>query len=73
MINNEQIEIVKSSKNLGIVLNNNLTWSHHINALVGQVYVKLRTLWSVQYFTPLNIRLLLAKTYLIPSLTYGCE
>ena len=33
----------------------------------------LRTLWCTQYFTPPNIRVLLAKTYLKPTLLYGCE
>lgn len=73
LINNQQIEIVKSAKNLGLIFNNNLTWSNHVNSLVAQTYVKLRTLWSTQFFTPLKIRILLAKTYLIPGLTYGCE
>ena len=33
----------------------------------------LRSLWTTQYFTPFKIRLLLAKTYLVPTLLYGCE
>lgn len=73
VIDNKKIDIVQTARNLGLVFNSNLTWSNHINTLVGQIYVKLRTLWSVQYFTPLNVRILLAKAYLIPSLTYGCE
>lgn len=73
ILNGERIEIVDTAKNLGIIFNSKLTWSDHINSLVGQTYVKLRALWSTQYFTPLRIRILLAKTYLIPSLLYGCE
>jgi len=33
----------------------------------------LRSLWATQYFTPMNVRMLLAKSYLLPTLTYGCE
>ena len=33
----------------------------------------LRNLWLTQCFTPYSIRMLLAKTYLIPTLLYGCE
>ena len=33
----------------------------------------LRNLCMTQSFTPFNIRMLLAKTYLIPTLLYGCE
>lgn len=72
-INGQQIQIVNSAKNLGIIFNSNLTWSNHINALVGQTYVKLRSLWSTHYLIPLKIRSLLAKTYLVPGLIYGCE
>lgn len=64
---------MQSVKNLGIVFNNTLTWSNHVNSVVGATYNRLRTLWSTQSFTPQRIRLLLAKSYLMPSLLYGCE
>lgn len=72
-IDNRKIEIVSTAKNLGIVFNSYLTWSNHISTLVGQSYVKLRTLWSTQSFVPQRVRMLLAKAYLIPKLLYGCE
>lgn len=72
-LSNEQLEIVTSTKNLGIIFNNTLTWSDHINSASGKIYCMLRTLWKTQYFTPLKIRQLLAKSYLIPKLLYGCE
>lgn len=72
-LNNQRIELVKTTKNLGIIFNNTLTWYDHINAAAGKLYSMLRTLWKTQYFTPPKIRLLLAKTYLIPTLLYGCE
>lgn len=73
LINNELIEIVNSSKNLGIIINNSLTWSDHINYACGRTFSMLRTLWQTQYCTPIHIRKVLAKTYLIPILLYGCE
>lgn len=65
--------MVNSAKNLGITFNSTLTWSNHINDLLGKTYGMLRNLWATQHFTPQNIRMLLAKTYLIPRLLYGCE
>lgn len=50
-----------------------MTWSNHVNTVLGQTYGKLRSLWATQCYTPLKIRLLLAKSYLIPGLIYGCE
>lgn len=73
LIGNQRIELISSIRNLGIVFNNTLTWCNHVNALVGQMYNKLRTLWATQSFTPLKVRFLLAKAYLMPSLLYGCE
>ena len=56
-------------KELGIIYNTNLTWDDHINSLVGQtVYQVTHT-----FFIPLNMRILIAKTYLISCLMYGCE
>lgn len=72
-INDQRIEIVNKAKNLGVIFNNTLTWSDHIIAACGKTYSMLRTLWPTQYCTPIKIRLLLAKTYLVPNLTYGCE
>lgn len=73
LLNNEPIQIVSHSKNLGIVFNDKLTWSNHINAVVGQTYAKLRSLWQTQYFTPQYIKVLLVKSYIMPGLLYGCE
>ena len=66
-------EYLKAVKNLELIFNNTLSWNIHIYASIGKLYEMLRTLKVTQYFTPLNIRLLLAKTYQIPSLLYCCE
>lgn len=73
LINSQKIELVSKAKNLGIIFNNTLTWSDQILSATGKTFSMLRTLWCTQYFTPPNIRVLLAKTYLMPTLLYGCE
>ena len=72
-INNNEIEFVNSAKNLGVMFNRTLSWSNHINLSIGNVCSRLRSLWVTQEYTPLNIRIMLAKTYILPSLLYGCE
>ena len=67
------INIVHNVKNLGIIFNNSLNWSNHTNAICGKTVAMLRSLSLAQYFTLFNIRMLLAKTYLIPNLMYGFE
>ena len=73
MLRNIPIEYVNKIKNLGIIFNRDLSWTDHINLTIGKVYGRLRTLWVTQSFTPLKIRMLLAKVYLLPTLMYGCE
>jgi len=73
LIGNDKIELVQSAKNLGVIFNSSLSFDNHIRATLGKVYGMLRCLWASQSFTPQHIRLLLAKTYLIPVLLYGCE
>jgi len=73
MLNNQRVEYVTSAKNLGLIFNNTLSWNDHINIAVGRAYGMLRSLWATQFFTPLHIRMLLAKTYILPTLMYGCE
>lgn len=67
------IDCVQSSSNLGLTFNSRLTWSDHINVAVGKVRGMLRNLWAVKTSTPLQIRILLAKSYLIPTLLFGSE
>jgi len=72
-INSTPIEYVTSATNLGFNFNNTLTWSTHINKAVCRTIFKLRSLWSTQRLLPVHVRLMLAKTYLLPTLLYGVE
>jgi len=72
-IGNQRINLVDSAKNLGIIFNANLTWDTHINHAIGRVYSLLRPLWLTQSYTPQHIRMLIAKTCLLPTLLYGSE
>ncbi|XP_075162711.1 uncharacterized protein LOC142235341 [Haematobia irritans] len=72
-IDNQTIGIVERARNLGVMFNSTLTWSDHITAMCGRVYSILRTLWQSQRCTPLRIRVILAKSFLMSIMLYGCE
>lgn len=72
-IDDVEIELVEKAKNLGIIFNSKLSFDDHINLTVAKTYGMLRCLCATQHHTPQKIRLLLAKTYLLPKLMYGCE
>jgi len=73
MINSEPIEFVDKAKNLGITFDKTLTWDKHINEAICKTAAKLRALWSTQHLLPVQVRLMIAKTYLMPTLFYGIE
>lgn len=73
VLNHSVLSRTDTALNLGVVFNEDLSWKNHINTMVGRVQGMLRNLWAVQSCTPLHIRMLLAKTYLVPVLLYGCE
>lgn len=62
-----------SAWNLGIVFNNDLSWSKHINVTVGKVHSMSRNVWAFKECIPLHIRLLLGKLYIVPTFLYECE
>lgn len=72
-LSNVSINIVQTAKNLGVIFNNKLTWRDHIMSAVGSTNAALRNLYISQSFTPLRIRMMLAKTYIVPKLLYACE
>lgn len=72
-LNNSVLEYVNTAKNLGIIFDRTLSWNNHICHATGKVYGMLRCLWVSHYYTPIHIRMLLAKSYLMPTLLYGCE
>ncbi|XP_075157761.1 uncharacterized protein LOC142231028 [Haematobia irritans] len=73
IINGQKVDVVTRAKNLGVIFNSSLSWTDHVNSAAGQTYARLRALWFSHSYTPLNIRILLAKTLLVPGLIYGCE
>ena len=48
LMNGEKIKIVDVARNLGLTINDNRIWTNHVNTLVDQTYMKLRSLWSTQ-------------------------
>jgi len=72
-IDNNEIEYVDRAKNLGVIFNSKLSWNDHIDSLCGKAFNMLRNLWVTQSFTPLKIKILLVKTFLMPVILYGCE
>lgn len=70
---NSPIEFVEKAKNLGLWFNCTLDWDTHVCTVIGRIYSSLRNLSMSQHFTPVNTKLMLVRSLLIPTITYGCE
>lgn len=70
VIGKDIIKYCNKVRNLGVILNNSLTWDDHVNSICAKVYFGLRTLSSLRNITPKNVRLLLVKALLVPHFIY---
>jgi len=58
---------------MDITFNNTLTESKHISKAAEQTYGLLRQLSTSQSFLPTQLRMLVTKAILVPTLFYGVQ
>lgn len=66
-----KVPFSKSVTSLGFKVNTHLSSTDHINMTVGRIYGVLRKLWISRSFTPVETRLRLVKTLILPLITYS--
>lgn len=69
-LGNFKIPYMESLTSLGYKLTSNLSCNDHVNFVVGRIYGALRKLWQSSDFTPLETKLHLVKSLLIPIISY---
>jgi hypothetical protein len=57
-------------KSLGLIINQNLTWSDQINKICRNVFFKLKRLWPMAHFTPIETRKKLVISFIVPQFLY---
>lgn len=65
------IEYVTSALNLGFIMQNNLEWDRHINGQCRKIYNGLRHLKITSSMLPVQTKLKLFKSLLLPHFMYG--
>lgn len=70
VIEDVQINYVTSVKNLGLTINNTLSWSQAVTQTRNRVFASIHSLKKLQNFLPLNIKLHLVKTLVFPHFYY---
>lgn len=58
-------------KNLGVTMDQTLSWSVHVAEISKKLFASLHSLRRLQNFLPLNTKLSLARSLLLPLLDYG--
>ena len=66
----EQIAYTSSVRNLGLIIDQSLSWEAHIDVLCTRVYVILRSFWQLTGFAGVKFRHKLFMAYILPHLMY---
>ena len=69
-IDNNQTDQVRSTKFLGVLINENLTWSDHISAVLNKTSKNLGIIRKLSKTLPCDILLTLYNTLIAPYLDY---
>ena len=70
LLNDVLIVYQSKVKNMGIIINQTLTWEDHINQISRRIYGHLRRLWKFSDYIPINTKIILIKSLLIPHILY---
>lgn len=72
-LGNDSIEYVDKMSNLGVIFQSNLEWDSHVNSQCGKVYSGLRHLRLTANMLPIQVKMKLFKSLLLPHFMYGAE
>lgn len=71
LVDGTPIEKVSKQKLLGIIIDENLSWSQHIDYLCSTISTKISLLRQISTYVPQDIQKLFYHSYILPLLDYG--
>lgn len=72
-INGAEISWVQSAKNLGVILDNRLSFEEHVNHIFKITFFKLKLLYKFKNQLSQEVKLKLVKTLILPHVDYCCS
>ena len=69
-LNGDILEKKDSVKNLGVIFDENMFWTNHINATVSKAYGRLKTAYKFRKFLSLESRFNVVETYILSLFNY---
>ena len=70
-LNGDILERKQIVKNLGVIFDENMCWSSHINSMVSKAYGRLKQAYKFRKFLSLESRFNLVETYILSLFNYG--
>ena len=70
---NHTIDKVTKQRLLGIIIDDHLTWTAHIDYLCSTLSAKISLLRQLSAYVPQEIQKLYYQSYILPLLDYGCN
>lgn len=72
-IDDNVIERVPKQKLLGVFIDENLSWTPHIDYLCSLISTKISLLKQLSVYVPQNIQKIFYQSYILPLFDYGCN
>jgi hypothetical protein len=69
-IDNTKLECVEKIKILGLIIDKNLTWQHHINNLCQKLSLLVGLLWRIRSFLTYEMKLLFYNSFILSRMDY---
>ena len=70
-LNGAVIPFLTTVKDLGLLIDQNLTWQPQVNDVSRRIFSRIHSLKRLQNFIPLKTKVHLCQTLLLPLLDYG--
>ena len=70
-LNGDILERKDNVKNLGVIFDENMFWTNHINTIVSKAYGRLKQAYKFKKFLSLESRFTLIETYILSLFNYG--
>ena len=71
MNSHKPLEMKEYVKYLGVYIEADLSWKHHIEHISGKISKRVGVIAKLRHFVPLQTVLSIFQTLILPYLTYG--
>ena len=65
------LECKESVRYLGVIIDHNLSWKHHIDHVAVEISQTVGLICKLRHFLPKHTRLTIYRSLVTPYLTYG--